>query len=387
MLPLRQRCTPRPALLIPLAALTFAPAAGCALIIGLQDPTLDNNLCPDYALGYTVECDAGGGAGGSGTVASSSSSSVSTTSTSTSGTGGAAPIEGKTLLGGLTNPNSLAVDNENVYWTDGDDGTVMQADLATATPKQFAGGLMGPQSLSIQLTNLGTLSRLAWVEPSAGNVDTSGMPPQVGFQAAPYAVAQSLSGGPIFWTTTGAGETAPGLWTYAFTQIELTTFTVPGGKLAVGPSGSAGCYTVVYAMGATLWTAGASGSGASCASSTMLFSGVDIAGVALDATSAYWTTGTAGTVALVSLSGGTPTIVSPSEATPTDIAVDATDVYWLDQGASAGSGTVMRAPLAGGTPAIVASGQVTPRGLFVTTTDIYWIAGAKDQGVIKTLAK
>jgi hypothetical protein len=80
-------------------------------------------------------------------------------------------------------------------------------------------------------------------------------------------------------------------------------------------------------------------------------------------------------------------VLAPSEATPTDLAVDGLYAYWLDQGVTTGAGAVVKAPLAGGAPIPLATGQVAPRGLFLTNNDVYWISGAKGQGAIKHLPK
>ena len=60
-------------------------------------------------------------------------------------------------------------------------------------------------------------------------------------------------------------------------------------------------------------------------------------GIAVDATSVYWTNYEGGTVQKVGLGGGTPVTLASGQATPYDIAVDATSVYWTNLG-----GTVMK---------------------------------------------
>ncbi len=114
-----------------------------------------------------------------------------------------------------------------------------------------------------------------------------------------------------------------------------------------------------------------------------------IGGLTADATFAYWTDGAVkGTVAKTPLSlTDQPTVIAPGQATPTDIAVDASDVYWINQGTDPNMGAVMKGPIAGGSLTVVASGQDTPRGLVLSPTYVYWLTGAKGQGAVRRIPK
>ncbi len=75
-------------------------------------------------------------------------------------------------------------------------------------------------------------------------------------------------------------------------------------------------------------------------------------GIAVDATSVYWTEG-AGSVMKVPIDGGAPVKLASDDGFPLSIAVDATSVYWL----SANAGTISRIPLAGGPTQVLAEEQ------------------------------
>ncbi len=100
--------------------------------------------------------------------------------------------------------------------------------------------------------------------------------------------------------------------------------------------------------------------------------------VAVDDTSAYWAN-LGGSVMKVALSGGAPTVLAADAVTAFDIAVDGTSAYW---GTSPGVGctigapcpcNVMRVGLGGGTPVTLASEQPFLGGLAVDGTNVYWV--------------
>lgn len=95
-------------------------------------------------------------------------------------------------------------------------------------------------------------------------------------------------------------------------------------------------------------------------------------GIAVDATSVYWTNSNAGSIAKCGISGCVkPSLLESGQTSPASIAVDATSVYWTS------GATVMKDALgvSGGNPIALASMQVALRALVADTTSIYWASG------------
>jgi hypothetical protein len=57
--------------------------------------------------------------------------------------------------------------------------------------------------------------------------------------------------------------------------------------------------------------------------------------------------------------------IAASQDIPFGIAVDATNVFWTNEGSGPKLGTVMSAPIGGGAPTTLASGQPTPRAIAI----------------------
>jgi hypothetical protein len=119
---------------------------------------------------------------------------------------------------------------------------------------------------------------------------------------------------------------------------------------------------------------------AGAASATVLASGLNTpTTLRVDATNAYWIDSNAQTISTVPLAGGTPTVLaSGSNANPLDkdvygpvgIAIDANNVYW----ANSGNANVMSVPIAGGTPTVLAQG-VAVVAMTADATSVYWANG------------
>ncbi len=119
---------------------------------------------------------------------------------------------------------------------------------------------------------------------------------------------------------------------------------------------------------------------AQCQAYALVPAQLGAAGIAVDATSVYWTTFVAGQVLKANKDGtGVTILATDTDGNPFDITLDATNVYWTDQGGTGGTGagTVNTCPKSGASPRV----QLTPDdlntvgGLSVDPTHIYWAEG------------
>jgi hypothetical protein len=141
------------------------------------------------------------------------------------------------------------------------------------------------------------------------------------------------------------------------------------------------------------------------AAQTLASAQVNPVSIAIDANRVYWTTaGTSscapdgactsnadGAVLSAPLAGGTPTVVAGGQRAPVSLAVDASNVYFVDEGSAVfestiADGTVVQVPVGGGAPTTLAGGLFYPGALAVDGASVYWtIPGA--QGVSGSVLK
>ena len=112
--------------------------------------------------------------------------------------------------------------------------------------------------------------------------------------------------------------------------------------------------------------------------------------LAVDATQVYWVNHTDGTVMSVARQGGQPNVLATGQDKPWRVSVDDLYVYWVGESMK---GSVMRVPKHGGEPAVVASASA-PATVEARGGDVYWLTGdgslfrcAARGGSIATLAQ
>lgn len=91
-------------------------------------------------------------------------------------------------------------------------------------------------------------------------------------------------------------------------------------------------------------------------------------------TNIYWVDYLSGTVNQMPVGGGVIKLLATGQVHPWAVAVDSTNVYWVDRGTQPSSGSVNKVPIGGNDADVVplASGQTEPWDLTVDSTYVYW---------------
>jgi hypothetical protein len=280
----------------------------------------------------------------------------------------------------------VAVNATTVFWTS-EDGTVRSVPIAGGAVTTLATGQTNPEGIAadavdVYWVNAGSFDGAVTSLPVGGGAPTliaSG-------QARPEFI--TIDAANVYWTTSDGGT--------------VLTAPIGGGAASTlatvqpGPKGIAVSGDDVY------WTNWGPGSGAPGSGSVMSHSALGGLGeqpttlasgqsypsaIALDATNLYWldTDENQPTskprVMKMARSGGAPeTLAVPSTSFVSSIAVDATRVYWTQGGPH--DGAVMAVPIEGGTPVTLASNQPDPLGIALDATAIYWVNNGNDTGSV-----
>ncbi|WP_248342237.1 IPT/TIG domain-containing protein [Anaeromyxobacter paludicola] len=181
------------------------------------------------------------------------------------------------------------------------------------------------------------------------------------------SVAAGAPGSSVTVTGTGFPATSTGVSvslcgvSAAVTSVSTTqvVFTVPAMSASSCP------VEVVTPSG----TASSTGSFSVLPAPVTLGQSAGAWGIAVDATSVYWTE-TAGAVRKIARGGGAATTLATGLTNPQAIAIDATSVYFAENSLS---GTLQKVPLAGGSATTLASGLAQVTAIAVDAASVYWV--------------
>jgi hypothetical protein len=306
-------------------------------------------------------------------------------------------------------PGGIALDASNVYWTQLDNtgkaGSVWQIPTGGGTPVLLASGLHHPSGIAVDSGNV------YWVNQGFNVGDGSVMTVPIG-GGVPITLASglgspdevSVAASAVYWTDRDKSNTDSGLvlsvpagggaiTTVATGQQEpLSVVAVPevlylpiGGKLVA--TEITNVYFSNYSGDSVENVLGLGGP-------STLFAGTGTLGVvsdiAVDATNVYFgaidCNGCGGSLRSVPVGGGAPVALATGLGSPYGVAVDTSSVY-VTSLVSLTQQLVQKVPLAGGAPLTIASSpsqaQIPFRNVVVDSTSVYWLTESAVMKVVK----
>ena len=225
---------------------------------------------------------------------------------------------------GQNSPGDIVVDATRVYWANLGDGTIVSAPLeggATTIVVPSAGPAWG---LAVSATTL------SWTNNMTGEVraqSLAGNAPPILLATTQGAWSIAMDTTRVYWSTLYAGAVLSAPIGGGPTTTLVTGAAAPadlaltGDRLLFGISSDAGVHAVPIAGGATIALTAKGGFGIAADDHHVYFGEYD------------------GRLARVPLGGGEPEILGIGPATPTDIALTSTTVYWA---AAATEGLILK---------------------------------------------
>jgi len=289
-----------------------------------------------------------------------------------------------TLATSQPGASALAIDGTSVYWTTNSGPSpsrVMKVGLSGGVPVQLA-SLEGPiwalavNGTSVYFTNGRAASTSVSIEsmPLAGGAPTT----LISGQSAQVLALDSAN---MYWTNQGTG-----------TNGTVMKMPLDGGSPTTLASGQAYPNTIAVDATSAYWTNAYEFTGSinTMVSSVMrvsLNAGATpvmlasdqylVHAIVSDGTSAFWVT-EYGTVVREPVAGGPTTVFASGQDQPIAVALDATNVYWANQGTGR-SGSIGTVPQAGGATVLLYQSEEIdsntggePIDLAVDATSVYW---------------
>ena len=192
--------------------------------------------------------------------------------------------------------------------------------------------------------------------------DTAGVQVVASGQSDPGIVAADASA--LYWFDFSGTDAAP--------VATLMTTSLSGSAPAALVTVSGAPRSIAVAAGVVYWTDIFSGTVMSVPTSGGAATRLAAAqnqpvGIAVDAASVYWTTWAGGAVMKAPVGGGKPVVLADGQGQPGPLAMDSQNLYWAD-----GTGEIVKLPLAGGAPVVLARGQ-SAVDVAVDAANVYWV--------------